>query len=323
MPEEEAERRGPRGFWSGTIAFGLVSLPVSLFVATRSSRPPLRMVDEDGTPLARRYFCSREERMLERDEIVRGYEVETDHYVVVEDDELESLAPEKSREIELERFVDIADIEPDYFERAYFLVPGQGGARPYGLLARAMEEAGLAGIATFVMRGKQYLVAIISDGGILRAEILRFHDELRTPEQVDLPSMPEADDGRLRETEKAIRKVHADKLDEEALQDAYSRRLEKLVQRKLASGEDVVSAPEEAESSERESADVIDLMQVLKKRMAEEQDDGGRPRRKAPARARLEDRSRAELYERAKALDIPGRSSMSKDELIEAIRAAS
>ena len=323
MPENDEEtRRGPRGFWSGTISFGLVSLPVSLFVASRSGGVSLRMIDEDGTPLSRRYFCSREERMLDTDDIVRGYEVEKDRYVVVEDDELESLAPEKSREIDLQRFVDVSDIDPAYFERAYFLVPGQGGARPYRLLARAMEDAGRAGIATFVMRGKEYLVAIVSESGILRAEILRFHDELRSPEDVGLQPLPDVTKARVDEVQKKMRKLEAKELDESDLEDPYAQRLEALVQRKLKAGEDIVSAPEETESSERERAEVIDLMQVLKERMQEEEEGESGSRRGPASAGKLESRSKAELYERAKSLNIAGRSSMSKEELIAAIRAA-
>ena len=317
MPEDDEARRGPRGFWSGTIAFGLVSLPVSLFVASRSGRATLRMVDEEGTPLARRYFCSREERMLEQDDIVRGYEVEKDEYVVVEDDELESLAPEKSREINLDRFVAVSDIDPSYFERAYFLVPNEGGAKPYRLLARAMHDAGKAGIATFVMREKAYLVAIVSDGGILRGEILRFHDELRSPRDVGLPELDKPAKAAVSKIEKALRKLHADELDEGALSDSYGSRLEKLVERKLASGEGVIEAPEETEPSDTGGAEVIDLMEVLKERM-QGRESGGRARNTGD----LEGRSKAELYERAKSLDIAGRSNMSKKELIEAIRDA-
>lgn len=323
MPDDDEQRRGPRGFWTGTIAFGLVSLPVSLFVANRSAGVSLRMVDHEGTPLNRRYFCSREESLLQSDEIVRGYEVEKDQYVVVEDDELEAIAPEKSREIDLRQFVPVSDIDPAYFERAYFLVPGQGGSKPYRLLARAMQDAGRAGIATFVMRGKEYLVAIVADAGILRAEILRFRDELRSPDDVGLPALTRPAGERVNRIEKAMRKLHAGKLDEDELHDRYARRLEKLVQRKLDGGEDVVKAPEETEPSERDSAEVIDLLQVLKERLSQADEDGAKPKRSpASGSTDLESRSKPELYERAKALGIAGRSGMNKKELIKAIRDA-
>lgn len=121
------------------------------------------MVDAEGTPLARRYYCEKEARILTGSELIRGYEVERDDYVLVEDDELEALAPEKSQDIDLERFVGLDEIAPIYFERAYFLTPEGGATRAYRLLAGSMESASRAGIATFVMRGKQYLVAIYDD----------------------------------------------------------------------------------------------------------------------------------------------------------------
>lgn len=339
MPEKDEQTGAPRSFWSGTISFGLVSVPVSLFVATRSSRVSLRMVDRDGTPLRRVYFCSREEEPLTRDDLVRGYEVAKDRFVVVEDDELTAIAPEKSQEIDLQRFVDVNDIDPVYFERAYFLAPGRGGTRPYRLLARAMEDAGRAGIATFVMRGKEYLVAIIAEHGILRAETLRFHDELRSPGDVGLPELGKPARDHVRSIGNAMRKLYSDQLDLDLLTDRHAARLNNLVKAKLRGGRDVVQA-RDAEPSERESAEVIDLMQVLKRSVEHKEASArGKGRRrstatgkeaKAPGSASrkggqpdLEARTRTELYQQAQRLDIAGRSSMSKAELVDAIRAAS
>ena len=210
MPEaghkKKHDTQRPRSFWSGTIAFGLVSIPVSLYVASRSGGISLRMVDEDGTPLRRRYFCSKDGEPLEADDIVRGYEVEKDRFVIVKDEELEALAPEKSREIDLKRFVPLAQIDPIWFERGYFLAPDKGAMKAYRLLANTMEQEGRAGIATFVMRGKEYLVAIIGQQGLLRAETLRFHDELRTPDDVGLPTLDKADAKRIRRWKRRSRR---------------------------------------------------------------------------------------------------------------------
>src|SRR5690242_12342143 len=142
----------PRPFWSGILAFGLVSIPVSLFPGNGNSRLTLRMVAGDGTPLRRQYVCERDKVALDRDDPVRGYEVDIDSYVVIEDEELEALEPKKSQEIDLSRFVPLADIDPVYFERAYFLVPDKGATKAYRLLAKSMEDEERAGIATFVMR---------------------------------------------------------------------------------------------------------------------------------------------------------------------------
>jgi DNA end-binding protein Ku len=316
--------RRPRSFWSGTIAFGLVSVPVSLFVANRSSGVALHMVDHDGTPLKRRYFCSRDERLLSGDEIVRGYEIEKDRYVIVKDEELEALAPVKSREIDLKRFVPLDQIDPIYFERAYFLAPDRGASKAYRLLARTMEEVGRAGIATFVMRGKEYLVAIIGQRGLLRAETLRFRDDLRSPEDVGLPQPEKMDAARMRDIAKAIKALAADELDREALSDPYRQQLHALIERKLEAGTDVVAAPEEPES-EDEGAEVIDLMQVLKQSLDQAppaQEGRGRGKKTGAKGGALTARSKSELYARAQELGIEGRSSMTKDELVRAIRQA-
>src|SRR5690606_3909652 len=186
---EQAEGGGARSLWSGSITFGLLSLAVDLFPAVRTEALPLKIVDESLRPLTRRYVCpEHEDRFLSRDEIVRGYEIEDGEYVLVTDEELESLAPEKSRAIDLRKFVDVAEIDPMYFKRSYFLTPAEDEAnRAYRLLAETMERSGRAGIATFVMRGKEYLVALLAENGVLRAETLRFVDEIRRPEDVGLP----------------------------------------------------------------------------------------------------------------------------------------
>ncbi|MGH9970625.1 MAG: Ku protein, partial [Pyrinomonadaceae bacterium] len=144
-------------------------MPVNLFPANQPGRAPLRMLGPEGTPLARKYYSEKTERDLDADEMVRGYEIDKGKFVVVTDEELERLAPDKTRDINLTRFVKEDSIPPIYFERGYFLTPAGNSEKAYKLLAEAMEKTGQAGIATFVMRGKEYLVAIFSDHGILRA----------------------------------------------------------------------------------------------------------------------------------------------------------
>jgi DNA end-binding protein Ku len=325
-----------RSFWSGTITFGLVSIPVSLYAANRPGGVSLRMVSPEGTPLARRYFASRDDRELDADDIVRGYEIEKDRFVIVDDDELERLAPERTRDIDLRRFVKASDIDPMYFERAYYLTPAGNSTKAYRLLARVMEDTDRAGIATFVMRAKEYLVAIIAENGILRAETLRFADELRTPESVGLPEPAEPDAAAVRRMEREIGKRAGQKLKKGELVDHSVERLMKVVRRKLRAGEDVVQVPEERR--EERGSEVIDLMEILKrslqgaggdapaaseKRKSKGDDDApaaSRKSRKGGGDAGPGGSSKAELYERAKELDIPGRSSMSRDQLVKAIR---
>ena len=315
MPEAEEEVLEARPFWSGTISFGLVSIPVNLFAANQPRRVSLRMLSPDGTPLARRYYDPETDREVSRDEIVRGYEIEKDQFVVVSEAELESLAPEKTRDIDLRVFVDRDAIDPIYFERAYFLTPGGNSTKAYRLLAATMEDTNRAGIATFVMRTKEYLVAILAENGILRAETLRFADEVRPTEEVGLPEEPKVPAKLVKGLEREIEKRTRTSLDESELADDYAERLLAVVERKRKEGSAVVQAPA-AMVEEDEGADVIDLMEVLKRSLRGP--DAG-PRR-ARSAEELEGLTKAELYERAQELDVPGRSGMNKAELIRALR---
>ena len=280
MATEEAldQEVQARSFWSGTITFGLVSIPVSLFPANRSDGVSLRMVTPDGVPVSRRYFCPKHEKELDWDEIVRGYEVEKGEFVVVTDEDLERLAPEKTRDIDLRRFVQLDEIDPIYFERAYFLTPAGNSTKAYRLLAQTMEETERAGIATFVMRGKEYLVAIIAENGILRAETMRFADEVRSPADVDLPKPAKPKPATVKKMETQINKLSKRTLSEDELTDESTEKLLKLVAKKEKSGKDVVEPPADAEIEPSEG--VIDLMEVLKRSLQ----GGSEPAR--PARAR-------------------------------------
>ena len=274
MPDQDAfdQEQDPvtRSFWSGTITFGLVSIPVALYAANRSSRVSLRMVSPAGTPLNRRYFTSKDDRELDADEIVRGYEIVKDRFVIADDDELERLAPERTRDIDLRQFVDVSEIDPMYFERAYYLIPNGQSTKAYRLLARVMEETGRAGIATFVMRAKEYLVAILAENGILRAETLRFADELRTPETVGLPEPAEVNAAAVKKMDREIGKRIDKSLDKKDLVDRSADRLLRLVRDKLRASDDVVHVQEDR--GERET-DVIDLMEILKRRLQGEREE--------------------------------------------------
>lgn len=286
MPPEAAEEyevgapSGLRPFWTGTISFGLVTVPVALYSATRSRGTALRMVAPDEAPVQRRYVCSKDEKPLDQDDIVRGYEIEKGKFVVVSDDELEAIEPKKSREIDLRLFVDRGSIDPIYFDRGYFLVPSSGTNKAYRLLAEVMEKHDYAGIATFVMRAKEYLVAITAEDGILRAETLRFRDEVRSPEDAGLPHKTKVTPAEVRKFETQI--AHrSKKLDLRELMDDYEERLEKLAHKKEKKHQDVVKVPE-AEPEENEG-EVVDLLAVLSKSLG---GSGRKPARKAPARAK-------------------------------------
>jgi DNA end-binding protein Ku len=317
----------------------------------RDARPA--DLDEDGghqgPPLGREYYCPEDDEKLEPDEIVRGYETDSGDMIVVTDEELESVAPEMTRDIELRRFVPLEQIPPAYFQRPYFLAPAGRSAKAYHLLAMTMERMKRVGIGTFVMRGHQYLVAILSDGGVLRAETMRFADELRTPEDVGLPKAAKPPAKTVKVLSDAIRKLVHDRLDIHDMADLYAGKIHELVEAKEKKGEDVVDtsgADEEEVDEEGGGAEVIDLVKLLKQRLSanakvttadESQQEGKPPARKAAKPAKVSDErdagnasgddldalSKEALYERAQDLDIPGRSRMGKSALVKAIRKAS
>jgi DNA end-binding protein Ku len=237
-----------------------VSVPVNLFPAARSNRASLRMLGPDGQPLARKYFAEKTGKDLDVDEVVRGYEVAKEKYVIVTDEELERLAPEKTRDIDLKQFVPADSIPPLYFERGYFLTPAAGSQKAYKLLAETMDQSGLAGVATFVMRGKEYLVAIFSDKGILRAETMRFADELRSPADIGLPKKKEAPKATVHKFEKLIASKSKKQFTPTKLADKQTDSLLKLVKKKQAKRANVVKVEEEIDTDHK----VVDLVKILK-----------------------------------------------------------
>jgi DNA end-binding protein Ku len=277
LEEASSGGTGMRSFWSGTITFGLVTVPVNLFPATLPRTVAFKMIGPADSPVRRRYVCSKDGEPLDADDIVRGYEIEKGKFVIVTDDELEAVAPRKSREIDLRIFVAREEIDPMYFVRAYFLTPAGGSNKAYRLLAEVMEKSSRVGIATFVMRAKEYLIAIIAEDGILRAETLRFHDELRTPEDVGLPKLTKPKPADVTKFEKLI-SSRTGKADFHEMLDEYAKRVEKLVKEKQRKNEDVVRAAEVTRDDEDEGGgEVIDLLEVLRRSMGPQ-----KPARKAP-----------------------------------------
>ena len=219
------------------------------------------MLGPDGQPLARKYYAEKSGKDLDADDTIRGFEIAEDKFVIVTDEELERLAPEKTRDIDLKQFVPADSIPPTYFERGYFLVPAAGSQKAYKLLAGTMDKSGLAGIATFVMRGKEYLIAIFSDNGILRAETMRFADELRSPSAVGLPKKKAAPKATVSKFEKIIANKSKKQFSPNKLADKQTDSLLKLVKKKQSKRGNVVKVEDEMETDHK----VIDLVQVLKK----------------------------------------------------------
>jgi DNA end-binding protein Ku len=309
----------PLPFWSGTITFGLVSVPVDLYPAVRSHRVPSRMFGPNGAPLKRRFF-SEDGELLADNEIVRGFELDSGRFVVVTDEELEKLEPRKSRDIDLRIFVERDEIPVSMLERFYVLAPGGESTKAYHLLAQAMERDNRAGIATYVMRGREYLVAIYAEHGLLFGATLRFIDELRTPKDIGLPPVSSAPDKELREARAALKNLSANSLNTKLFTDSEDDALLKLAESKQAKSRDLIEAPDDDDDDDPERADVVDIMSILKQRM--QSTSAKRTNAGSSNIDETAELTREELYQRATDLKIKGRSSMSRAELVRAIRAA-
>ncbi len=256
-----------RAFWSGTITFGLVSIPVDFYSATRSRQGKLRMVTADGHPVGRRYVCSRDGQPVPIEEIVRGFQVDSGEFVVVNDDELEAVAPEKTRDIDLKHFIALDELPKALMVRPYVLAPAGASTKAYRLLAETMERTDKVGIATAVIRDKAYIIAILAKDGVLLAETLRFVDELRTPQSIGLPSPVSVPQAQVKSMLRVIDDLTQEALDLTELHDDYASSMVKTVEKKAKRGQDVVQGVAEPETEETEFEAPIDLVALLKRRL--------------------------------------------------------
>lgn len=264
--KDDANRpAGRRPVWSGTLAFGLVTMPVELYSTVSGGSSGLRMIGPDGAPLSRRYYSERSRELLEDEDIVRGYEVAEGEFVLIEDEELEALDPDRSRTIELEMFVPHGQIDPLLVNSSYLVIPREEATAAYRLLVASMADSGQAGIARFVLRDRTYQVALVSVQGTLRALTLRYPDELRSPEDVGLPEPEPADLDDIEALAGAMKKLETEELDPELLEDDSARRLEQLVVRKLKDNEDVLEPPAADDDDSETDDSGIDLLEQLRR----------------------------------------------------------
>jgi DNA end-binding protein Ku len=232
------------------------------------------MLGPNGEPLRREYVGAETGNELDESARTRGFEVGKGKYVTVSEEDLERLAPEKSRDIDLRLFVAQEDVSPIYFERAYFLTPADKSAKAYRLLAETMERKERVGIATFVMHGKEYLLAIFAESGILRAETLRFADEIRKPQDIGLPKKPKIRPANVRKFDAAIKRATKKTIDTKEMRDEYAEAMLRLIEKKRARDKDVVETGERRRTG---PGKVVDLMEVLKRSLQH----GGKSRRAA------------------------------------------
>jgi DNA end-binding protein Ku len=266
-----------RAIGSGTISFGLVSIPVKLFSTTRASAGVSfnLLHDKCGSRLKQRYFCPVCDEQVERDGMVKGYEFAKDQYVRFTEEEIKSMAEEATNSIEITEFVPVEKVDPVYFDTPWFLGPDKGGDRAYALLSEAMTKTGRTALAKYAARGKQYLVMLRPAEGGLVMQQLRYADEVRTMEEVELAPV-EVKEPELRLAIQFIEQLATSEFRPEQYEDEVKLRMQQAIQRKVE-GEEVTAAPAEAPK-----AQIIDLMEALK---ASLQQTGAAPAAPKPKRA--------------------------------------
>jgi DNA end-binding protein Ku len=288
-----------RTIWNGSISFGLVNIPIGLALATQRSDVAFRTLHREcGTPIKQKRWCPHHERDVEPEELVKGWEVAKGEFVIVEESDLESVALTRSQSIEILRFVRLADVDPVYFDRTYYLAPASADAarRPYVLLLRAMQETGMAAVGKFVLWGKENLCLIRAQGETLAMETLFFADDVRNKAEIE--EAVEATEVRKAELQLAEQVIDSlvGEWKPEDFENEYRRDLKAMLDAKLA-GEQIRRPEPVAETP------VIDLMEALRRSVADSQGrkseaeaskktkaapksngSSGGSRRKAPAR---------------------------------------
>jgi DNA end-binding protein Ku len=252
-----------RSIASLTISFGMVSIPVKLYSATEASRAmSFNLLHKTcGSRLRQQYFCVKEEVQVGREDMAKGYEFAKDQYVMFTPEELKALEEAGTHTAEITEFVPAKTIDPVYFDKAYYLGPDKGGAKPYALLARALKETGRCALGRWAARGKQYIVMIrpMEDGlveGLVMQQLL-YAGEVRSIKDVDIPKT-EVRDAELKLAEQLIEQQTSEKFDPNAYTDEVRARVEAAVQRKVE-GKEITMA-----EAPQEGAQVIDLMEALR-----------------------------------------------------------
>jgi DNA end-binding protein Ku len=253
----------PHSLGSGTISFGLVSIPVRLYTAAGSANVAFNQLHGVcGSRIRQQTFCPKCNRTVERAELVRGYEFAKDQYVQVKDEELKALEGEASKIIDIAEFVPLADVDPIYFEKTYYLGPDKGGEKPYRLLADAMEKAGQVALAKYVMRGKESLVLIRPAQGGLMLHTMYFADEVRNFDEIDKGQSAKIREGELDLALQLIDGLASETFSPDRYTDEYRHRVLGMINQKVE-GQEITIAEAPAPR-----AQVVDLMEALKESLA-------------------------------------------------------
>jgi DNA end-binding protein Ku len=264
-----------RAIWSGTISFGLLNVPVRLYSAVARRSIALREIREsDSARIKHRRVAEGTDEEVPYENIVKAYELSPGQYVPLSKDEMAALAPEKTRAIDVQDFVDIEEIDPMYFDSPYYLGPAEGSEKAYSLLAAAMESSGKAAISRFVFRNKEHLAAIRASEGVLTLTTMRFHDEVVPPSELDdaLPDKKPKVAKREREMAEQLIDSLSTEFDPDSYRDEYREQLLGLIEQK-AEGKEIV-APEAEAPKETKAPD---LMAALEESIAAVKDKGSAP----------------------------------------------
>jgi DNA end-binding protein Ku len=286
-----------RAIWSGTISFGLLNVPVKLYSAVARRSIGLREIREsDSARIKHRRFAEGTEEEVPYDHIIKAYELTPGQYVPLSKDEMAALAPEKTRAIDVQDFVDIEEIDPMYFDSPYYLGPDKSAEKAYSLLAAAMEHSGKAAIARFVFRNKEHLSAIRASGGVLTLTTMRFHDEVVPPADLD-DALPDTKP-KVAKREQQMAEQLIDSLSTTFnpgdYKDEYREQLLALIEQK-AEGKEIVAPEAEAPKATK----APDLMAALEESIAAVKSKGGvkpakvKAAKKGKAKAKSPSRSKA------------------------------
>jgi DNA end-binding protein Ku len=287
------ERESPAGriIWKGSVGFGLVHVPVALYTAERREDLKLTMVDRrDAAPIGYQRINKTTGAEVAWDDVVKGYEYEDGRYVLLGEEDFRAANRKASRSADIFAFVNLDEIPPLYFDRPYYLEPIQQGDKVYALLRETLRDSGRAGLAKVVLHNRQHLAALLCQGPMLVLNLLRFENELRDPSHFQVPDEDTEALGITRKERDMAQRLVEDMVEKwqpRDYHDEYRDDLLALVQRKIAAGETARIAPEQ-EADEPESADVIDLMSLLKRSVRDRgktlRSSGGRRAQTAPRR---------------------------------------
>ncbi|MFZ3210906.1 MAG: Ku protein [Terriglobales bacterium] len=249
--------------WSGYLTFGLISMPVRLFSAARSSNVQFNMLHRtDHVRIKQQLYCPKDERVVSRDEIVKGYEYEKGEYVVIDPADIKKIEPKTTKAMEILEFVKSSQIDPVYFESSYYLVPEEAGWRPYALLTRALEESEYVAIAKLSMHNREYTVFLRPMNGGLMLHTMYYENEVRQVDQFGKTDGVELKDAEVKVAHQLVEALAAD-FDPKKYHDTFEENVKKLIQAKLEGKE--VAAVEKP----RKLAPVVDIMAALKESLAQ------------------------------------------------------